>query len=693
MTNSPKARRKFGRKRSIALISGVSAAVIVLALVVWNLNAPSDAVPEAKPSSLPTVEPVVIPDTVHVAAEFGGWTISGADAKVRFSAEAGSVSDGGVALQIDNSLGEEVSPLPSLGQSIVVEPLTKYDFTAQLQAVDTKAAASAFSVIVGDEGTRHDFDVTDDTWTEIEWSYTTGDAQTALPLSILAGPGVSVIADDFRMTTKESESSPVVNGSFEDYSAPTQVANSSLIMSAGEANIGLAWRVPSVTWTVKDELAVEVVTGEVDLPQGLGIVPLDTLPQGYYSITLSAEGAESIETTFLVLDRPADTAPATDARFGAHAYPASGTLAAELGMGSLRTDVLWAEAELTKDEYVFKPTLDPMFASLKAAGVDVMPVSDYYNNLYDKGRTVSSDEGIAAYGKYSGEIAKHFESSSIEIYNEFNHPPFNNGVCGVEAECYLPLLKASFEAVKAQNPATTVVGPATARHDDEWITDLYKLGGMQYLDAISFHPYDYDGSGAPEFLIETLQRAGDRIREYNDGATKPIWLTELGWSTASFSEEQQAQFLVRAQTIALANGVEKFFWYDLVNDLKDPDEHEGNFGLVKLGSETVPAFAPKKSAMAQAVLIGAVGGKDWASRDELNDSTFSYVFGSGTDETRVAWATVPATVTYASDKPITVTSQYGHVSEVTPVEGIVTIPLSEEPQYLTGAVTTPTLVG
>ncbi|WP_166789468.1 glycosyl hydrolase [Cryobacterium sp. TMS1-20-1] len=691
MTNSPKPRRKFSREQLIPLIAGVSALVIVLAFVVWNVAAPKAAVPETKPTGSPTTEPVVIPDMVHVAAEFGGWKISAADANVRFSAEAGSVSDGGVALRIDNSLSQEVTPLPSLGQSIAVEPLTKYDFSAQLQVVNRKA--KAFSVVVGDEGTRHDFDVTDDSWTEVEWSYTTADAQTALPLSVLAGPGVSVIADGLTMTTKDIESSPLVNGSFEDYSAPTQVANSSLVMSAGEANIGLAWRVPSVTWSVTDELGTEVSSGAVDLPQGLGVVPLDTLAQGFYSIKLAADGAEPIDTTFLVLDKPKDSAAVTDARFGTHAYANSGTLAAELGMGSLRTDVLWAEAELTKNEYVFKPILDPMFTSLQAAGVEVMPVSDYNNTLYDIGRTVSSDEGIAAYGKYSGEIAKHFGSSSIEIYNEFNHPPFNNGVCGVEAECYLPLLKASYEAVKAENPAITVVGPATARHDDEWITDLYKLGGIQYLDAISFHPYDYDSTGAPEFLMATLQQAGDRIREYNNGVSKPIWLTELGWSTASFSEEQQAQFLVRAQTIALANGVEKFFWYDLVNDFNDPAEHEGNFGLVKLGTETVPALAPKLSAMSQAVLIRAVGGKDWVSRDELNESTYSYVFGSGADETRVAWATAPATVAYASDEPITVTSQYGHASEVSPVDGVITISLGEQPQYLSGAVTAPTIVG
>ena len=38
---------------------------------------------------------------------------------------------------------------------------------------------------------------------------------------------------------------------------------------------------------------------------------------------------------------------------------------------------------------------------------------------------------------------------------------------------------------------------------------------------------------------------------------------------------------MRAETIALSNNVEKYFWYDLVNDQTDPAQHEGNFGLVK----------------------------------------------------------------------------------------------------------------
>lgn len=49
-------------------------------------------------------------------------------------------------------------------------------------------------------------------------------------------------------------------------------------------------------------------------------------------------------------------------------------------------------------------------------------------------------------------------SKEIEIYNEYNSTGFNNGTCGITADCYLKLLQASYGKVHAKVPDATVVG-------------------------------------------------------------------------------------------------------------------------------------------------------------------------------------------------------------------------------------------
>ena len=124
-----------------------------------------------------------------------------------------------------------------------------------------------------------------------------------------------------------------------------------------------------------------------------------------------------------------------------------------------------------------------------------------------------------------------------------------------------------------------------------------------------------------------------------------------------------------------------------MNDGTDPSEHEGNFGILHQKSATVPAFAPKQAAVAQAVLIRKVAGKPFTARDaHENAGVYSYAFGSEESSTRVAWATTPTTVSYTADEDVTVTDQFGAITSLSPVDGRITVELDGHPRYLDGLV-------
>ncbi|TFD70249.1 glycosyl hydrolase [Cryobacterium gelidum] len=685
----------------------ITAGVVVLALVggvtavnLWpafTMEATPSAAPTATPTPAP--EPVVLLPTANVAATFEGWSQDNADTASIFAAEAGDAANGTIGLRIDSTNPAENTIRRALSQVVAVSPSTTYTLAASVKTAGQKSVTPGISIIMGGSGQdRYDFKAVNASWQEQTWTYKTAADEMSMPISILsAAPTAGVSLDSVTMTAANSNENLLANPSFERFTAPTRITNTSLLLNTGEAAIGVSWKIPGAAWTITDEAGATVDQGTVDLQPGLAVVSLQHLDPGYYSIAISNNDNtdDRLDTSFAILDPVATNASPTDERFGVgvHLTPAyfnSGSIVAQLGIASVRTDAKWDGAETTLGKYSFPTNDDAMIQDYANAGVSFLPISDYANKLYDGGKTPSSPNALAAYGAFTSEMVEHYDSAAVEIYNEFNIPRMNTSACGTTAACYLPLLQSAAASVKAEHPAALIVGPAIAHQDDAWLTALYAAGGLDSLDAVSFHPYDYSFESGPEFIEASLQQAVSRIKEYNGDVSKPIWITELGWSTASFSEQDQADNLVRTQTIAFANGVEKFFWYDLVNDTADASDHEGNFGLLRQVTDEVPAFAPKPSAVAEAVMIRLLNGKPFSSRDALDStSVYSYVFGANLNATRVAWATTPTTAMYAANGNITMTDQFGAMSTLVPVDGLITVELTGHPVYLEGPITNP----
>lgn len=689
------------RRRLIAVAVVVLAALGGVAVFALNSGFPTGtptAAPDATIAPTATAKPVTGQlDTAYVGAKFRGWQRGDRKDTTTFNAEAGNPKDGRLALRITSPASSTSAVPPSLNQQVPVTPKTEYTFGAWIRGSAPAVTPAGVAAVMGTTASsRFDFAPAGATWTHQTWAYKTSADQTVLPLSLVStGPDTDVSVDMLTMTAAGSTDNLLANSSFEKFTAPTQITNSSLILTTGQATIGVSWKIPAATWTVADVSGKTVDHGKVALGPGLGVVSLKSLSPGYYSIALAnpKDAADKLHTSLAILDPLKANQTATDARFGVGihftpAYVGSGATTAQLGISTVRTDAKWNKAEIKPGQYDFPVKESVMVQDYTDAGLTFLPISDYGNKLYDEGRTPSTPAGINAYGAYTQALVEHYKSPAVEVYNEFNNPPLNTSACGTTAACYLPLLKAGAAAVKATHPDTLIVGPATAHQDDPWLSALYAAGGLDYLDAITFHPYDYNRAKGPEFIEASLKQAVNRIKEHNNGHSKPIWITELGWTTASYNEKEQADNLVRAETISLANDVEKFFWYDLVNDHEGATHHEGNFGLLRQVSDRVPAFAPKPSGVAQAVLIRKVSGKTFSSRDALgNSSTYSYAFGTGSTTTRIAWATTPKTVTYAATADVTLTDQYGLSRILKPVNGRITVKLSGHPIYLDGALT------
>jgi hypothetical protein len=700
MSNEDPQLPKKPRPRWVLPVAIVAAIAVIAAGIgiTWGLAAP-DPAPTAAPTvtSSPTPTPTETPlaeipvDTGvnYAPATFAGWTVANVhDSDTRFSAGRDTAQDGAVALRVDRPIAV-AEPSRALTQSVSVAPGTTYDFSAWVKWPTSNAASAPVTLTLGSGGPKViEFPAGTAEWTQLTWSYTTGVGQNSLPISLdVSGMTVGFMLDQVQMVATGTTENLFANPSFEDATGlGNELMNETLLLTTGSAGINVVWNTASVDWTVSDQAGGVVRSGSGGIVGGHYRIALDDLPQGYYDLSFTPSGAGNITTAIIVLDATDDGGVVTDERFGVGAhveesyYADSATAAAAVGVSSIRNDAYWNLAEKSTGQYVFPAVYNTAFSQFVEAGLDPLPISNGRNKLYDNGKIPTSAGGIQGYANYTAALVDQYDLNSVEIFNELNGQRFNNSSCGVGADCYFPILKAAYERVKATSPSTKVLGPANGNQDDPFLTELYRIGGLNYLDAVTYHPY----VAVPEMLEADIQGAQARIKEYNNGESKPIWLTEFGWTASGgLSETTQANYLVRAEVVALANGVEKLYWYDLVNDEVD-GSHEGNFGLFRRETSAVP-FEPKPAAMAQALLIRKVHEKNFASTDAVAGA-YSYVYGAGDNATRIAWSTTGASVSYEASGTVTLTTAMGTATSVEPVDGIVTVQLGEEPVYVEGPV-------
>lgn len=683
-----------------------TAVVVVVVLVaggatalLWSPTEQPVAQPTATPDPTPTASPTPTstPEPIpefYAAATFDSWTREGeGDVGTQFSVNGETVTDGTSALRIDSETVARAPHVP-LTQVVRTLPATEYTFTAFVLSPDVRPVSYPVEITMGSEATQaFQFPTEVSEWTPVSWTYTTAPGETSIQLAIAAsGPIKGFVLDQLSASPTAGGANVVANGSFDKFSSPNRIASDSLILTTGSAAVDVAWFTRNVSWSVADEAGTPVGSGTQPTDGGIASVPLETLVQGYYALTVDDADApgKPISMDVMILD---DEVAPVDTRFGVAGkiyrpfYQGVEGVTAQVGITSVRSDVNWLAEEIP-GQYDFDPTWDDLYSRFNNLGVSVLPLSIGKNPNYDGGKTPSSAAGAAAYGQFSKAIVDRFGQPAVEIQNELNTKRFNTSTCGIAASCYLPLLRASYEAVKSAHPEALVVGPANAQQDDPFLTALYQAGGLDYLDAVSYHPYE----ATPEPLIGNIQQAQARIAEYSGGAHKPIWLTEFGWTSNNGpdSETLQADYLVRSEVIAFANGVERAYWYSLVNDSTDASDHEGNFGLFRSATDKVP-FEPKLTAMAQALLIRQIGGKEFVANESLSGSVYSYLFGTGEDAVRVAWSTSGGSVNFASDVALSVTTATGVASVIEPVDGQVSVPVGEKPVYVEGATTAATL--
>lgn len=281
--------------------------------------------------------------------------------------------------------------------------------------------------------------------------------------------------------------------------------------------------------------------------------------------------------------------------------------------------------------------------------------------------------------KYLTEMSREGAKIGINTWEPINEPDL-----AMSQQGYLDsYLKPQYPAVKAGNPNANFLGGSLCGLDKyTWLRKLYELGGQQYFDDVSMHPYT--GVGFQEVYRRQLQNYFDLFAEYGKPQTK-LWLTEAayhrGWGYNDYVydrfnayRESHARDAVNMVLNAEAMGVPReriaVFYFT---------EHGYNdFFLVRYGSLTSAAVSLQvmNENLRDAVFQGesplpTPGHYLQTFRDDQR----TVAIGFSADE--------PAELKLLTDAPqVQVTDMMGNRTTVTPKDGRFSVSISGDPTYM-----------
>jgi hypothetical protein len=229
----------------------------------------------------------------------------------------------------------------------------------------------------------------------------------------------------------------------------------------------------------------------------------------------------------------------------------------------------------------------------------------------------------ASYAAFVARLARALPHvAAIEVWNEADDGIFWAG--GASPRAYTPVLRTAYRAIKRANPRVTVLTTGMVANDYDFLRGLYAAGARGSFDAVAVHTDTACLTAPPTYFyrepsgrIGRYSFTGYRalhalMRRHGDGR-KRIWITEMGWSTASTApnsctdgaragtkpagvgEPEQAQMLTLAyRCLARDRYVKAALWFDL-QDIGDGPSYDQHLGLVRRDGTQKPAYAAMRA--------------------------------------------------------------------------------------------------
>ena len=232
----------------------------------------------------------------------------------------------------------------------------------------------------------------------------------------------------------------------------------------------------------------------------------------------------------------------------------------------------------------------------------------------------------------------------VRLWEVWNEPP--NFTANTDPAAYAAVVNTAYDAVKAANPAVQVGIAAQSNHVN-WLAQTIDAGAAGHFDYVTVHPYETlalvaDGWEAEYMrIVPTLRKMlADKDPSRVD---VPVIFTEVGEPvTGDITPEHQADTLVKAYVMGIAQGATRVHWFEPL------DGDSGPFGLFEPDGTERPSYVALKE------LTRELGGKPaYVGWVLLNDSSYAFVFDATDATVLVTWAPPEQTEQVSFGTPVT----------------------------------------
>jgi polysaccharide biosynthesis protein PslG len=277
-------------------------------------------------------------------------------------------------------------------------------------------------------------------------------------------------------------------------------------------------------------------------------------------------------------------------------------------------DFDWSKVQAAGPNSFNWAPLDRVVHAANARGLKVLAIPDYTPGWARPARTdnkfpPSNARDFVTFVQAAVTRYAPLRVHTWAIWNEPNNPDFWKPKPDVAA--YSTLLKATYPAIKALEPAATVITGGTAPaagtlSPASWLAGLYSNGARNSFDAVGHHPYAAlpFGPGAAtrgNSFQQTLLLRNLMVR-HGDSAKK-IWGTEAGAYTGTargaVANETQARFVTDYLRLwdRWSSFTGPLFLYELRDGGTNQANRDDNWGLLTSRGTPKPAWRAFTAAL------------------------------------------------------------------------------------------------
>jgi len=283
------------------------------------------------------------------------------------------------------------------------------------------------------------------------------------------------------------------------------------------------------------------------------------------------------------------------------------------GFDSVRDDLAWSlfRAGPAIGDPTTQVAREPfkLFDFLDQTQARPLLILGHPNPLVPDGAPPLTDVGRKSFADFAAKavLTTAKRNPIYEIWNEWNMNavqgrPFLVGEGDPSdpraASYYSALAKEALARIRSVAPkAQVLVGAVGMDPDWKWTMALVRSGALEGASGLSVHLYNHCERDVSNRTAEAAIRQISTLRQLLDsaGSNIPIYVTEVGWPTASkmcpistqAAANNIAQFLLWTAATPWLKGA----WiYEMKDQGPDPAALEDNFGLYDFG------FAPKPAA-------------------------------------------------------------------------------------------------